>query len=188
MSDRSNIYIISLVAIVAVVGLVTLFMPGGDSEGVPSGEIVMDEDGNIVGQAWYSPSKIRPSRYTRVLPKYTKTSTKIDTSKLTEPVYRKELTTTVKIGPPPCPALFEFYNNSFIMLVDAYTRVWVPRGNPQVDYCQETKEGIRVKIGERWCDYHNLESACSRSEGSWGWRLSCYDTFTATSSYTICRS
>lgn len=53
MSDRSNIYVISLVAIVAVVGLVTLFMPGG----VSSGELLMDADGNFVGQAFMLPEE-----------------------------------------------------------------------------------------------------------------------------------
>jgi len=49
MTDRSGIYVISIVALVAVVGLVTLFLRGGEDQSAP---LVLDEEGNIVGEAF----------------------------------------------------------------------------------------------------------------------------------------
>ncbi len=58
--DRSGLYLISIVAVVAVVGLVTIFLRGGEasSASAAGSELVpvLDEEGNVVGEATRSVS------------------------------------------------------------------------------------------------------------------------------------
>ncbi len=69
--DRSGLYLISIVAVVAVVGLVTLFMRGGEAQPM-QGELVeeLDEEGNVVGQAYYlRGGSVSPARSRYVVPR-----------------------------------------------------------------------------------------------------------------------
>lgn len=51
VAERSSLYVVSIVALVAVVGLVTLFLRGG-ADGAASSDLLVDEEGNLVGKAF----------------------------------------------------------------------------------------------------------------------------------------